>query len=54
MVRGIIKGIKAIKSDDVIREVGLAIVAGVVSWGVAELLIKYKEKKAEKRGTVVK
>lgn len=45
MITGIIKGLKTIKGSELGKEIGLAVVAGVVSWLVAEALTKYKNKK---------
>jgi len=45
MIRAIIKGIRGVSGSEVGREVTLAVVAGVVSWYVAEKLTDWKNKK---------
>jgi len=44
MIRAIIKGIRGISGSEVGREVGLAVVAGLVSWYVTEKLTDWKNK----------
>jgi len=44
MMNGLIKGLKSIKSPELGKEIGLAIVAGVFSYLATEALIYYKNK----------
>ncbi|MFK5951324.1 MAG: hypothetical protein QM500_21425 [Methylococcales bacterium] len=44
MIRSIIKGLRGLTGSEVGREIGLAIIAGAVSWYVAEKLSEYKNK----------
>ena len=48
MLTGIIKGVRAVKSADIGKEIALAVIAGAVSWYVSEKLKQWQQNKQKR------